>query len=102
MPPPALDKGRENDVPGLGAVCMALSSAKQINIQNVLTHEDICDSLLVNFEVVDPTLLSQGSALEQPGRLVLRVFIKHLIADLDALVILLSIEAGSSEEKWVH
>ena len=81
---------------------MALSSAQQINIQNVLTHEDICDSLLVNLEVVDPTLLRKGSALEQPGGLVLRVFIKHLIADLDALVVLLSIEAGSSKKKWVH
>ena len=102
MPPPALDKGLEKEVPGLGAVCIALSSTKVQKQWGLLTHEYISDTLFIDLEVVHPTLFGQGSALEQPCCLVLRVLIKHLIADLDALLILLSIEAGSSKEKWVH
>ena len=67
MPPgyPELLSGRENDVPGLGAVAIAFSSTERTHEMldllcgsfTVHTHQNVSDAFFVDFEIIDPALL---------------------------------------------
>ena len=79
----------------------ASSRARSI-VDSVIVHQDVRDPFLIYLQVVDVALLSQGSALEKPSRLVPRVPVEHLSADFDALVPLLPIEFGVRKKERVH
>ena len=90
-------------MPGLGAVVIAFSSGtSKISLSLGPTHKNICNSFLVYLKVVDPALLGEGFALEEPGCLVIGVLLKHIRAYVDTLLPLLPVESGSRKKKGVH
>jgi hypothetical protein len=67
-----------------------------------LTHEHVCYAFLVNLKIVNVHLFRQSTTFQKPGSLVLWVLFQKLIAELDATVVFLALEAGSCKEKVVH
>lgn len=89
--PPLFEKGLENEVPGRGAVAIALSS-NNLTLRR-LTHKYVGNTLLVNFKIVDEAFFGERFALEQPGSLVVGILFEKLVANVYALVELLSVKS---------
>ena len=89
--PPLFEKGLENEVPGRGAVAIALSS-NNLNRRR-LTHKYIGNTLLVNFKIVYEAFFGECFALEQPGSLIVGILVEKLVANVYALVELLSVKS---------
>ena len=89
--PPLFEKGLENEVPGRGAVAIALSSNNLTRRR--LTHKYIGNTLLVNFKIVDKAFFGECFALEQPGSLIVGILVEKLVANVNALVELLSVKS---------
>ena len=82
---------------------IAFSSGRsKISLSLEPTHEKVCNSFLVYLKVVDPALLGESFALEEPGCLVIGVLLKHIRAYVDTLLPLLPVESGSRKKKGVH
>ena len=72
-------------MPGLGAVAIAFSSTERTQEKLDLllatkivvahTHEDIGNSFLIYLQIVDPALLCQCFALEEPSGLIVGVLV---------------------------
>jgi hypothetical protein len=89
--PPLFEKGLENEVPGRGAVAIALSSNNLTRRR--LTHKYIGNTLLVNFKIVYEAFFGECFALEQPGSLIVGILVEKLVANVYALVELLSVKS---------
>jgi hypothetical protein len=89
--PPLFEKGLENEVPGRGAVAIALSSNNLTRRR--LTHKYIGNTLLVNFKIVYEAFFGECFALEQPGSLIVGILVEKLVANVNALVEFLSVKS---------
>jgi hypothetical protein len=115
IPPgyPAEDNGRENDVPGLGALLMAFSSIIKLYFIKVLTHQNICNTFLIYFQIIYPAFLGQRSAFQKPcclnhyiykykAYLIIWILVKHLTAYFNAFIKFLSIVSADCKDERIH
>jgi len=64
-------------------------------------HEDICDALLIDFNVIDPLFAGQCSRLQEPYSLVSWVLVELISANVNALVPLPASEAAEGLKEGI-